>query len=75
METSNLKHFFKTLYRTKFYAIIIVLTFLYLGYYYSYYHNIPMYSSTAVMVLAKDINTSNITDEADYITRVRCNFK
>lgn len=67
METFDINRFFKVMFNNKFYIAFIILLFLTIGYFYSFYYVTPMYKSSATVVLVQndsletEVSSSSIT--------------
>lgn len=69
MENFNINRFFKVINHNKLYIAFILLLFVTIGYFYSFYYVTPMYSSSAtIMLIQKDGNNvegNNSITQAD----------
>lgn len=74
MESFDLNRFFKVLLNSKLYIAFILLLFLTIGYFYSFYYVTPMYKSSATVVLVQNDSLEAETS-SDSITRKRYHFE
>lgn len=54
MENFDISRFFKVLANSKFYICLILLLFIAMGYFYTFYYVTPMYKSSATVVLVQN---------------------
>ncbi len=69
MENFDISRFLKVLTNNKLYICLILLLFITLGYFYSFYYVTPMYKSSATVVLVQNDNLE-ATDDTSSITRI-----
>lgn len=69
MENFDISRFLKVLTNNKLYICLILLLFITLGYFYSFYYVTPMYKSSATVVLVQNDNIE-ATDDTSSITRI-----
>lgn len=61
MENYEINRFFKVLSNCKLYIFFLLLLFLTMGYFYSFYYVTPMYKSSATVVLVQNSNIGKIS--------------
>lgn len=68
MENFDISRFMKVLTNNKIFIFLIILLFVAIGYFYSFYYVTPMYMSSATVVLVQNDNLE-ATDTTSSITR------
>lgn len=69
MENFDISRFIKVLTNNKIFIFLIILLFIAIGYFYSFYYVTPMYRSSATVVLVQNDNLE-ATDTTSSITRI-----